>query len=286
MVGFALLVLAVAACSSGSGDDTNSGSGAMSDGAGSPAKPAPTASGATTAPAAATKTLRDQITDCEAVGTKIGGTQSTEDIVQAIQAGTACYKQAIDGHAAEIDKIRKAAGGMQIEPLSLTTQQAFSAYRATESSQAASPKLGWCEMGHAASHNFGGSLQQIEDSSCENEIEARLAKVIAAETTIPGGPLPLTGGDATKDSLQAFVPKLVQQMSDNTPGDATAYTASVQDTIAAMVSATTQLCAVAEDAGQMAGGSGARTLLDGCVSKALGMVSGELDAWTTSIEDR
>jgi hypothetical protein len=290
MFGFALLALAVVGCSSGGGDDTNSGSGAISGGGAPSSNPAPSAPaqpGTTTAPPpAAAKTLRDQITDCDAVESKAGDGTSTQDMVQGEQAAADCYRQAVDGHSAEIDQIRKNAGGMQLEDLSLTTQQAFFNYRATKSTSTPSPNLGWCDMGHAISSSFGGTLQQLEDAGCATAIQQRLAKLVAGETTIPGSPLPLAGGDATADFLQTFVPTIVKQMNDNTPGDTAAYTAQVQATIGAMVSATGELCAVLEDAGEMAGGTGERTLLEGCVSKGLGMIAEELKVWTTSPEDQ
>jgi hypothetical protein len=228
--------------------------------------------------------LRDQIADCDALEKKVGDAETTLDMVNGELAAATCYQQAVDSHAAEIDTIRKNAGGMLLEPLSLATQQVFDNYRATKSSGVAAPKQAWCDMLDATSQSFGGSIQQVEDASCQTAMQIRLAKMVVGETTIPGGtPDALAGGDATKDFLLTFVPKLVELMNNNTPGDTAAYTAQITETINAAVSATNELCGVLEDAGEMAGGTGAQTLRDGCVSKGLGMVAEELKTWTTPI---
>jgi hypothetical protein len=222
--------------------------------------------------------------ECQNIDENIADATSTADIIQAVGQSRDCYKQTVDSHAADIDKLRTDAGGFQLAPPSLTTQQAFDNYRATKSSATAAPKLAWCDLGSAVDANFGGSQQRVDDVDCQAQIESRLAKLVASVTTLPGNPVALTVSPATAADLQTFVPELVKEMNANTPGDTSAYTAQVQETIAAVVAASGELCAVLEDAGEMAGGSGSQQLIQGCMSDALGLISAELTNWTASPE--
>jgi hypothetical protein len=273
----------VAACASGGGDDTGSGAGAATVGGGGASNPpAATATpppAGTAAPPAA-KQLKDEITACQAVEKKAEDAESTFDMVEAEAAVQDCYSTAVDGHAAEIDAIRKANGGMQLAPADKTAKQAFDDYRANKGSGPAPTAL--CDIGHASSSNFGGTLQRVEDAGCAAAIEIRLAKLVAFTTTLPGNPVALDAPDATAADLQAFVGPLVKAMNDNTPGDVAQYTAQVQATLAGVVEASGALCAVLEDAGEMGGGTGAQQLIVGCQAKALGLIKVELTDWTDS----
>jgi hypothetical protein len=279
------MAVALTACGGSSSDDTNSGNGALSGGG---AKPAGSASAAAPKPSATTtpppaKMLKDEITACQAVEKKGEDAQSTVEMVEAEGAVADCYRTAVDGHASAIDAIRKQNGGMQLAPATATAKGAFDDYRANKSASGAAPTT-LCAIGDASSSNFGGTLQRVEDAGCAAAVETRLAKLVAGVTTLPGNPVALTGSDATADDLQPFVPKLVGQMNENTPGDQAAYTAQVQATLAGVVASSGELCALLEDAGEMGGGTGAQQLVGSCMSKALGMIKDELTDWTGNPE--
>jgi hypothetical protein len=130
----------------------------------------------------------------------------------------------------------------------------------------------WCAIGAAASSNFGGSIQSVEDASCGAGIEVHMAQIVASEADLPGGGTPLAGASGTEEDLNALIPQVVAKMLTNTPGDADVATAQVINAFDGAIAASNDLCDLVEDAGKMGGGTGARDLAKACSAKAIGML--------------
>jgi hypothetical protein len=263
-------MLAATGCAS-SGDDTTEGGGN--------AFSSPTS----TTPAATGPTLKDQITACKAVEAKAADATTTLDMVQSQINVQTCYSKALASHTAEIDAIKKKAGGMQITPAGATAAAYFDDYRNNHGTGAPAPTA-WCTIGHAASSAFGGTLQRVEDASCAAGIEVHMAQIVSSEAELPGGGTPLAGPDGTADDLHALIPQIVAKMIANTPGDQDATTAEVTKTFDGAIAASNELCGLLEDAGKFAGGSAARDLLKACSAKAIGMLVADAKAMAQSFD--